>query len=266
MDTISVNILNELAAVVEKPEEKIGLVERLFDKAAFSWSEFLFLGATLVAIYFLLQLLKWFLQVTQWFGNYRRIIQTSIKSVLLVFEPIVVLLLSSAFIMLNPIYHGSVLGLVVLFGFTHIRNYVHGRVIQTNSNLAIGREIQIGKLEGIINTIERLGLKIKTAKGLHYMSFAHIIEAGYVLLSGDDISGYYQLKIIPKEPNSKINYEWELMDALSVVPYLDWNHKPEISIEDDNHIIARVVVKDESHIYELMDLINEWNYSCKILK
>ena len=112
MDTISVNILNELAAVVEKPEEKIGLVERLFDKAAFSWSEFLFLGATLVAIYFLLQLLKWFLQVTQWFGNYRRIIQTSIKSVLLVFEPIVVLLLSSAFIMLNPIYHGSVLGLV----------------------------------------------------------------------------------------------------------------------------------------------------------
>jgi|AntRauTorckE5430_2_1112549.scaffolds.fasta_scaffold09196_2 hypothetical protein len=262
MDTISVKILNELLA---KPEQQT-LVERLFAKATFSWSEFLFLGAILVAAYFLLQLIKRFLRITQLFGNYRRTLKTLIDNTLLIFEPTVILLLVSAFLMLNPIYNGLLLGLVVLFGFVHIRNYVHGRIIQSNNALTIGREIKIADLEGIVHQIERLGLKIKTAKGVHYMNYAHIVKTGYILLSGDDISGFYELLIQPKTPDARVDYEEELMDYLSTVPYLDWHHKPEIVIEDDYQIKARVMVKDESHVQELMALINGWNYSCKILK
>jgi hypothetical protein len=262
MDTISIKILNELVAKTERET----LIERLFDKANFSWSEFLFLGAILIAAYFLLQLIKRFLNVTQLFGDYRRGIKTLIENTLLIFEPMVILLLASAFILLNPIYHGLLLGLVVLFGFVHIRNYVHGRIIQSNNALAVGRQIKIGDLEGIVHQVERLGLKIKTTKGVHYMNYAHIVKSGYVLLSADDISGFFDLLIKPNTPNERINYEDELMDYLSTVPYLDWHHKPEISIEDDYQIKVRVMVKDENHVNELIDLINGWDYSCKTLK
>ena len=262
MDTISLNILNELVANAERET----LIERLFNQAFFSWSEFVFLGAILIAAYFLLQLIKRFLKVTQLFGNYQRMIKTLIDNTLLIFEPTVILLLASAFILHNPIYHGLLLGLVVLFGFVHIRNYVHGRIIQSNNALAVGRQIKIEDLEGIVHQVERLGLKIKTAKGVHYMNYAHIVKTGYILLSGDDISGFYELLIQPKTPNERVNYEEELMDYLSTVPYLDWHHKPEISIAEDYQIKARVMVKDESHLNELMALINGWDYSCKILK
>ncbi|NJN77580.1 MAG: hypothetical protein HC803_04025 [Saprospiraceae bacterium] len=238
----------------------------MFDKATFSWSEFLFLGAILIAAYFTLQLLKRFLQVTQFFGRFQRPIKNVVYNILLIFEPTVILLLSSAFLMLNPIYHAILLGLFFVFFFPHIRNYVHGRIVQSNNSLATGREIKIGNLEGIVNGIERLGLKIKTTKGLHFISYSHIIRDGYMLLSGDDISGYYQLLIVPNEPNSRTNYEEELIDYLSSIPYLDWTHKPEIVVEENYQIKARVIVKDESHLQELMNLISGRNYSCKILK
>jgi hypothetical protein len=262
MDTISVKILNELVAKSERQT----LMEKLFDKATFSWSEFLFLGAILIAAYFLLQLIKRFLRITQSFGNYRRVIKTVVDNTLLIFEPAVILLLATAFIMLNPIYNGLLLALVVLFGFLHIRNYVHGRIIQSNNALTIGRQIKISNLEGIVHQIERLGLKIKTAKGVHYMNYAHIVKTGYILLSADDISGFYELLIQPKTPDERVNYEAELTDYLSTVPYLDWHHKPEITVANDYQIKARVMIKDESHLQELLDLINGWDYSCKILK
>ena len=262
MDTISAKILNELVAA----RSEMSLIEKLYDKAAFSWSEFLFVGAVLFAIYFLLRVVQRFLGIRELFGRFQRPIKIVVLYFLLVFEPIVILLLSSAFLMINPIYHGLLLGLIMLFFYSHIKNYVNGRVMQFNASFTIGREIRTERLEGIIDKKDRLGLQIKTAKGVHFVSYSQLIKDSYMLLSGEDISGFYDLQIIPKEPNAKYNYEAKLIDFLSTVPYLDWNHKPEISINEDYEIKARVVVKDERHLHDLVKLIQGWNYSCKILK
>lgn len=262
MDTISVKILNELATA----EEKMSLIERLYNKAAFSWSEFLFVGATLFAVYFILRVVQRFLGIRQLFGRFQRPIKMIVNYFLLVFEPTVILLLSSAFLMINPIYHGLLLGLIMLFAYAHMKNYVNGRVMQFNSSFSVGREIRTETLEGIIDRKDRLGLQIRTAKGVHFVSYSQLIKDSYMLLSGDDISGFYELLIIPNEPNQRYNYELKLTDALSTVPYLDWNHKPEISVGEDYEIKARIVVKDEQHLHDLVKLIQGWNYSCKILK
>jgi hypothetical protein len=262
MDTISVNILNQLAAT----EENMSLIEKLYNKAAFSWSEFLFVGATLFAAYFILSVAQRFLSISQLFGRFQRPIKQVVTYFLLVFEPLVILLLSSAFLMINPIYHGLLLGLIMLFAYAHMKNYVNGRVMQFNASFTVGREIRTEKLEGIIDRKGRLGLQIKTAKGVHFVSYSQLIKDSYMLLSGDDISGFYELEIIPNQPNEKYNYESKLIDSLSTVPYLDWNHRPEITIDDDYKIKARIVVKDENHLHDLVKLIQDWNYSCKILK
>lgn len=262
MDTVSVKILNKLATT----ERQLSLSEKLYDKAAFSWSEFLFVGATLFAVYFILRIAQRFLSISQLFGRFQRPIKQVVTYFLLVFEPLVILLLSSAFLMINPIYHGLLLGLIMLFAYAHMKNYVNGRVMQFNTSFTVGREIRTKKLQGIIDRKDRLGLQIKTAKGVYFVSYSQLIKDSYMLLSGDDISGFYELQIIPNVPNEKCNYEVKLIDLLSTVPYLDWNHKPEITVGEDYEIKARIIVKDEQHLHDLVKLIQGWNYSCKILK
>lgn len=246
--------------------EQMSFIERLYDKATFSWSEFFAVGAILLVAYFILQLLQRLLSVIKPFGRFQGSIRRTVTYFLLVFEPLVILLLSSAFLLINPIYHGLLMGMVMMFAYAHMKNYVNGRVIQFNNSLQVGREIKTNDLEGIIANKERLGLQIKTGSGVHFISYSHIIRNSYMLLSGDDISGFFELLITPNEPNHKINYEMKLMDYLSTAPYLDWNHKPEISMGDNYEIKARIIVKDESHLDDLVTLIKSWNYSCKILK
>ena len=118
MDTISVKILNELTTA------DMSLIEKLYNKAAFSWSEFLFVGAVLFAIYFILRIVQRFLDIRQLFGRFQRPIKIVVTYFLLVFEPTAILLLSSAFLMINPIYHGLLLGLIMLFAYSHMKNYV----------------------------------------------------------------------------------------------------------------------------------------------
>lgn len=259
MDTLAVEILNQLAS---KPD-KLSFVERLYDKAAFSWSEFVVVGAILLMAYLSLRVLQRFLSIGKPFGQFQRPIRMFATYFLLVFEPIVILLLSSAFLLINPIYHGLLMGMIMMFAYAHMKNYVNGRIVQFNSSFSVGSEIEVNDLSGIISNKSRLGVQIKTGSGVHFVSFSHIIKNGYMLLSGNDISGFYELLIVPNKPNDKYNYELQLMDLLSSVPYLDWNHKPEITINDDYEIKIRVIVKDENHLNDLVTLIKGWDYSCK---
>jgi len=86
---------------------------------------------------------------------------------------------------------------------------------------------------------------------------------GYMLLSGEEVGGFYQLNIQPNEPDEKIDYSTQLLDLLTTTPYLDWNHRPQLlpSKDTSKTIKARVVVKEESHLHDLITLIQEWGYS-----
>ena len=89
-----------------------------------------------------------------------------------------------------------------------------------------------------------------------------------MILSGEEIGGYYQLKIMPNEVNDRINYKIKLIDLFASVPYLDRKHTPEILVSNDvpNQINAKIMVKEERHLYELISLIKEWGFECEISK
>ncbi len=250
-------------------EDKEFLLEQINEKLegfTFSWRYFFIVAAFLLISYTLLRLLKRYLAIGNLFGKYQKGIESTVYNILLVYEPMVVLILTSIFVMINPAFHGLIVLMLVIFGFTHIRSYFNGRVILFNDAVKTDREIKTNKLQGIIAKKERLGLQIKTLEGVHFVRYSDLVRDGYMLLSGEDISGFYELIIQPKAFDDKLNYIQELTDQLAVVPYLDWTHKPEITIEENQKIKARIVVKDDNHVNDLIALINDWDYSCKILK
>ena len=168
--------------------------------------------------------------------------------------------------LINPVFHGLLLALLIFAGFSPIRNYVTGQIVQSNPNIVVGKRIKVEKLKGMISGIGRLNLQLQTREGLHYINYTKLLSEGYTLISGDEVGGLYQLEIRPLQTDTKIDQIEHLMDQLATAPYLDWNHKPELrrSTKEPDQINARLLVREESHLHELAALIGEWGYECKV--
>ena len=75
------------------------------------------------------------------------------------------------------------------------------------------------------------------------------------------------MKIQPKDLEIKKDYLTVLRDLFTTAPYLDLSHKPQLERMDDESktILARVEVKEESHLQDLVTLIKERNFSCQVI-
>lgn len=231
-----------------------------------SWLYFVNTVLILLLVYLALNIVSNILPKLMFSERIINPIKKYIDYVLLLYEAIAIIILISVFILINPPLHGLIAAILFLGSFAHIKNYISGRIIQFDANFKVGKKISYQNIQGIIMHANRLGLKVKTNKGLYFIGYAPLLSDGYMLMSGDEIGGFYQLKINPNNPEEKVDYSTRLRDLLATTPYLDWNHKPEfLPASKDNEMNARILVKEESHLHDLINLIEEWGYSVKIV-
>ncbi|MEL6865219.1 MAG: hypothetical protein AAFP19_12405 [Bacteroidota bacterium] len=236
-----------------------------------TWWRFLTSALLLLLGYFLLQVAYRGLGRLSFLERFQPLLRERLRQVLLLYELIALLVLLSIFILINPIFHGLLtilfLLLVLVGGFKPLKSYFAGKIVQLNGTIDKGIQLKVNNLQGIIVALGRFGIQLKTSKGLHILSYDQLLIDGYMLLSGEEIGGFYQLKISPSEGNERKDHGTYLTDLLATTPYLDWSHKPEISIgQTPEQVIATVLVKEESHLYDLIALLDEWGYVCKLSK
>ncbi|MEZ5042459.1 MAG: hypothetical protein R2828_21340 [Saprospiraceae bacterium] len=229
----------------------------------FSWPGFLTLAVGLVLLYFILHAAKSLSQRTSALGRFQSTITHRIQQVLLIYEPLAGLMLIGAFVMVNPVFHGLLFALLLLGSFTHVKNYISGRIVQFEHSHLIDKRLKTKDYQGIIVQTGRLGLQLETSEGLHNISYTTLQANGYTLLSGEDVGGVFQLRIKKEKAGERINNPVQLLDLLATAPYVDWNHKPELlpAFESDGSIQVRIRVQEESHLYDLLELIKEWGFT-----
>jgi hypothetical protein len=234
---------------------------------SFNWGDFLTATLVLVVIWFLLNFLGNILGRAPFLGKYQTTVVRSIKYLVLLFEPSAIAVLVSIFILINPLFHGLVFGWIFLTGFYQIQNYFNGLVVRFNNNLIFGKKLSSNNLTGIISKMDRSGIQLKTDQGLHFISYSNLLKEGYMLVSGEEIGGLYNLKITPFTKEDKTNQVSKLKNLIITAPYVDWNHKPEFKVsgEEGDHVTARILLKDESHLNQFIALINEWGYVCSTI-
>lgn len=228
----------------------------------FSWTGFLTLSIGLLGLYFILQAAYRLSQRTSILGRWQGRVIDRIRQTLLIYEPIALFLLVGAFILINPILHGILVAFLLLTGFSHLRNYISGRIILFETPNLRGKRMRTGGVEGIVAQAGRLGLQVETSEGLHSLYYSQIQANGYTLLAGEEIGGVFQLYIERKGEEKKIKNPVHLLDQLATAPYVDWNHKPEMlhTYTEKEGVQVRVWVQEESHLYDLLSLIQEWGY------
>ena len=232
-----------------------------------SWSKLFIIAFGLFCLYFALKFLRKLVKRASFLRIFQDPLQRIIRYTLLLYEMAVILILTSIFVMINPLYHGILLAIVLVIAYNHIKNYVSGRMIKMANEIKEGSGLQTMESEGIVANLRRLGLNLKTKDGIYFIEYSKLMSEGYTILAGEDIGGFYQLKITPQEEDTKTNHLNRILDLLITAPYLDWHHKPEVLPCDENlsDLEARVLVREEIHIHELVAMIKEWGYDCKII-
>lgn len=233
-------------------------------ESRFTWSRFFMVAIGLALLYFLLKFARQILNNTNYLGELRLPLIKTIDRTLLFYEPIVLFILISLFILIRPPLHGLWALLLTIGGFTHIRNYISGRILQLDQGITLGNQIKFGGHKGIISNIGRLGLQLKSGKGKHHVSYSKLMSEGFTQSAGEEIGGLYKLKVFPKEDNNRNDYQTHLRDLMATTPYLDWNYQPILNKGEDNYYQAKVMVREEGHLQDLVRLVEEWGYECQI--
>jgi len=79
---------------------------------------------------------------------------------------------------------------------------------------------------------------------------------------------YYHLRITPEDDEEPKAILSDVTHILISSPYLDGDHKPEISrsITNPGEINTKLLVKEESHLHDLISLLGEHGYKSVITK
>ncbi|RME97829.1 MAG: hypothetical protein D6772_09890 [Bacteroidetes bacterium] len=178
------------------------------------------------------------------------------------------LVLVAQFMLINPWLHGLVLGVILLGAFPQLRNYLNGRIVQFDRGVRVGQRLHTQRYDGTILQIERLGIRLQSGEGIHFLDYSHLLSEGYTLLNSEEMGGFYQLTIALPADSHASSKSWQsLQDRLVNVPYFNWWHQPKWSLEPHapGQFHARIAVHDEQHLQDFIALLREWGYQAKIV-
>lgn len=230
----------------------------------YTWGDFLLLGLGLFALYLVFQFFYQLLKNTSFLGEIHGQVRQLLYYFLVVFEPLALLIVAGGLVLINPLYYGILVGVFIIVGFVSIRNYLNGIFIRLGNDVAEGNEIRIGNHRGIISEMKRTGVQLRTKEGLHFTAYSQMLRDGYTIISGEDVGGFYHLKIGRASEEDKLDSPIPIMDLLVMSPYIDWKFRPEIfpiNTEPGQHE-TRVLIREEDHLHELIAVFKENGFSC----
>lgn len=232
----------------------------------FSWLNLLGATIILLIVYLLMlfidEVLSRQLQNNPWLIG----LEKGLYTLLRVYEIIVFLILGSIFVFINPLFHGGIFFAIILFSFSHIKNYVSGKLASLDDNLSVGKRLDIGTAKGVIVKMGQLGIHIRTSTGIRFISYTQLFLEGYNLVAVEEVGGFYQFELLPENKDASPNHIQRLMDEFLMTPYIDPNRQPELTYIDNTTkaMEARILIREDSNLDDLIQLINEWGYQCKV--
>ena len=232
-----------------------------------SWTQFFFYLAIIIGGYLLLTILHRISRNIGYWPWYQRRISKYSRVFMLLYEPISAVVLLALFVLVNPLFHGIVVSVLLISAVSILRSYLSGRILLWDATLVEGLKIITGKKEGVVGKLGRIGIRMKSNEGLQYISYRRLLQDGYMISSGEFAGGYCKFSISLQEGESLEHLASTLKDRLVSSPYIDARHRPEINFRADHlSLEASVLVRHKRHQRELINLVREWGYSPSIIK
>lgn len=226
----------------------------------FSWFSFGFIALLLILTYSGIQFLLSLFKKTDSVNRYRKLLISGIQDFILLYEPIALLVLLSVFVFIDPPLHGLLFLAGLLFSFQYIKDYLCGRILRFEHNFEHSMRLQTPNVKGVLSNIGRLGLSLKTDRGLQFINYSELYKFGFTALHSKGVGGMYELTLSPLEGRDTKSLT-SLKQLLTNTPYIDSSPKPELSEQGQaGHYELRVQVREETHLNDFIQLLKEWGF------
>ena len=184
---------------------------------------------------------------------------TLLHKFLTVFQPLAFIIALSVFVFINPLLHGVIIGLVLIFSFLHLKNYLSGRLVLLDGTITPGKQITYNSISGTISRCGHLGIMVLTKDGIHHISYSNLLSKGYTITPDDP--GSHSCKLVVSYQDEKLPLK-TLRDLLSESPYIDTSYHWNIE-QNESHCIVKCHIYYPENLPELLDALKESGFNAK---
>jgi len=244
-----------------------------------SWTHFFYTLLAVAIIYALAKVLQGRLNRGLYLREADGPVRKFIRIFLIILNPIALLVLAAIFVAIWPLAHGLMLGLLILFGFRYIRDYVSGKIVRFDTSMQQGRTVQTHLGTGSISRFGLTGLFIQQEEGRSRIGFTDLLEHGYTIKGNSERGGYFRLEVVPsktlstkeqEEARSILNSDQlsrKLTQALVDNPYVkpDFRVSKQQKNAEDWTIEVSVGLHRAEHLDHLVAQLIESGFKTSIL-
>ena len=230
------------------------------------WTDFAGVILLLAVIYFGILLLKYLSQYSVFLKRLKSKVSKQITSFKIVYEPIMIMVVTFAIILINPVLYGLIIVALLALAHQPIKNYIDGKIFLLNNIVEKGQHINIFKEDSTIQTIGRFGIVLTNGKGSRFIHYSQLTKEDYTLLKGVSTGSFHQL-LLTSNADAKSLDTNVLMEKLLNCPYLNWTFKPDIHKNETNQegYVLEILLNKDSHLNYMIQLITESGFNCKSL-
>lgn len=160
-----------------------------------------------------------------------------------------------AFISLNPIVNGIIMGAILLFTKDIIVNLIHGILLIRELNLKEGKTIMVADKKGIISRLSYTGMQLTNSADTEFIPFKKAYDIGVKEEDSNNATLVTLLCDIGEEENiSKLTAKIEA--RLFSLPFILHQYKPTFDVQDDS-IKINVGIENFSYKTSLINSLEE---------
>ncbi len=234
-----------------------------FDYFQISWAKWIIVSLTVLVLVILIRMLHNASEKMSSMGGWKKLLHDIIFVVFVLSELVGLFIVSITFILIQPLIHGLLAFLIFVLGFSLIKSYFLGKMMQLENECYTGQKIKFQGTEGFIKNIGGTSLTIQTEQGAKHVSYVQIFNKGFTQLQGKEIGGLQSVYI--ETNDTEQNTIQNIKDRLWESPYLDWSFEPEVTITNKkNQFEVKVLLSERNHLDDLINLISEWGYQCHL--
>jgi len=244
-----------------------------------TWTHFFYTLLAVAIIYSIARVLQGRLDRGLYLREADGTVRKYIHVCLIMLNPIALLVLAAIFVAIWPLAHGLMMGLLVLFGFRYIRDYVSGKILRFDRSMQQGRTVQTHMGTGSISSFGLTALFLQQEDGRSRVGFTDLLEHGYTVKGNSERGGYFRLEVVPEKVFSSEDEEIDknlvssdqlsrkLTQALVDNPYVkpDFTLNKQQTSPEDWTIEVSVGLHRAEHLDHLVAQLVESGFQTSIL-
>jgi hypothetical protein len=223
-------------------------------EATITWLIFLKLIIALLAIYWVLEIVRRFTPQILTRKSLSNKVESGLAKTIEVYKPMVIVFAIIGFVGINYKVNGVIILVAIILLFNYIKSYLNGVFFKINPLVEVGANISTGPFEGQIIKFLFFGVLIREVDSKRFINYSFIEKNGFSMNQHFNTPMRKLLYIVDVDNIANV------IDLLFENPMVDYKNKPLVKkIPNENSYELQITLERGATIEALIEYLNQHN-------